>query len=414
MNHNPERLAWTVLFLSFGMCVALAISVPLGVQSFLTNTADPVPLVLEVQQGTVLLRRPASPDFIGVTDQTTDVPEGSVIRTDPSTQAILTARDPDLVTNRVVIQVYGSTDVTLERANSPRFAVSPNPHRLDLFVTNGRIRINVLNDSNRAVVVTARSPQGEVALTTGTYAMEVTNEELQVTVREGRATVSAQEVSVTIEPSQRAAVRLGQPPEGGLAGERPLIANGSFSAQIEPAWRIEHGSQEETEPTGKVVPTTMIGRRAAVFERSGPSHAETRLVQDINRDVTDAASLTLHFAVLVNFQDVPVCGSLGSECPMMVKLEYWDTSGANREWLHGFYILNDPNNINKPFCDACTRRFEHQRVIINTWVLYDSGNLMEVLATDESQPARITRLTFYASGHSYRSAITDVELLVQD
>ncbi|HKZ84267.1 MAG TPA: hypothetical protein VJ793_11495 [Anaerolineae bacterium] len=415
MNHNPERLAWTVMLLSFGMCVALAISVPLGIQSFLTNTTDPAPLVLDVQQGAVLLKRPASSDFILVPDQTTDVPDGSIIRADQATQAILTMRDPDLVTNRVVVQLYANTEVTLEQASSPRFGVSPNPHRLDLFVTTGRVRINVLNGTNRGVTATARSPQGEVIFTPGTYAMEVTNEELQITAREGEATVSAQGSSVTIEPSQRAVVRLGQPPEGGLAGERPLIVNGSFTAPLDPAWRIEHGPQDETEPPGSVITTTIVGRRAAVFERTGPSHAETRLVQDLNRDVTDAASLTLHFAVLVNFQDVPVCGSVGTECPMMVKIDYRDTSGANREWLRGFYAVNDRNNFNKPFCDNCTRRFEHQRVLSNTWVSYDSGNLIDVLTTpDGFKPTRITRITFYASGHSYRSAIIDVELLMQD
>ena len=138
-------------------------------------------------------------------------------------------------------------------------------------------------------------------------------------------------------------------------------------------------------------------------------------MQDLNRDVTDAASLTLHFAVLVNFQDVPVCGSVGTECPMMVKIDYRDTSGANREWLRGFYAVNDRNNFNKPFCDNCTRRFEHQLVLSNTWVSYDSGDLIDVLTTpDGFKPTRITRITFYASGHSYRSAIIDVELLMQD
>jgi hypothetical protein len=33
---------------------------------------------------------------------------------------------------------------------------------------------------------------------------------------------------------------------------------------------------------------------------------------------------------------------------------------------------------------------------------------------DGAKPTRITQVTFYASGHSYRAAVTDVELLVQD
>lgn len=413
IRRNPQRLAWTVLILSFCACAALAISVPLAIRSFLTDSTDPAAVILQRQQGTPLLQRPNSADFVGVTDQPTEVLEGSVIQIDESTQAVLTMRDPGVETNLVVVQLYGNTDVTLRAANTPRFGLSPNPHRLDLLVTNGRIRINVLNDTRRPVAASVQSPQGEVTFAVGTYAVEVTNEELQVTVREGRATVTAQGTSVVIEPSQRARVELGQTPQGGLSGERPLLVS-SFIGSLQPAWTIEHGPQDENEPTGTVTSATVAGRRAALFERTGPSHAETRLVRELNRDVTDASSLTLHFAVLLSFQDVPVCGSQGTECPMMVKIEYRDASDNSREWLHGFYAINDPNNVNKPICEICTRRFQHQRILRDTWFSYDSGNLMDILTVDGLKPVRIIRVIFYASGHSYQSAVTDVELLVQD
>ena len=415
IRRNPQRLAWTVLILSFCACAALAISVPLAVRSFLTDSTDPAAVILQRQQGTPLLQRPNSADFVGVTDQPTEVLEGSVIQIDESTQAVLTMRDPGVETNLVVVQLYGNTDVTLRAANTPRFDLSPNPHRLDLLVTNGRIRINVLNDATRPVAASVRSPQGEVAFSVGTYAVEVTNEELQVTVREGQATVSAQGTVVVIEPPRRARVELGQPPEGGLSGERKLIDNGSFAEPLEQTWIIEHGPQDENEPKGIVTSTTVTGRRAALFERSGPSHAETRLAQEVNRDVTDAASLTLHFAVLVSNQDVPLCGQLGSECPLMVKINYRDTIGTEREWLQGFYAVPTPPNINNPnYCQACSTSNPHRRIPPNTWFTYDSDNLMDVLTVDDFKPSRITRITFYASGHSYRSAITDVELLMQD
>jgi len=98
----------------------------------------------------------------------------------------------------------------------------------------------------------------------------------------------------------------------------------------------------------------------------------------------------------------------------MVKINYRDTSNAEREWLQGFYAVNDPNNINRPVCDLCSRRFQHQRVPANAWYNFDSGNLIEALNVDPFKPTQITRLTIYAAGHSYRSAVTDVELLVQD
>ena len=415
IRRNPQRLAWTVLILSFCACAALAISVPLAVRSFLIDSTASADLILERQQGSVLLQRPNSLDTFAVTDRVTDLPEGSEISADQATQAVLTMRGPTATTNLVVVQLSDVTDMTLIAANSPRFDVSPSPHWLNLFVKRGRVRVNVLNDTTRPIAVTMRSPQGEVAFGAGTYIVEVTNEELQVTVREGRATVSAQGTSVVIEPSQRARVVLGQPPQGGLSDERNLIANGSFDEPLEPAWIVENDMQVITEVAGAVNSLAVAGRRAAQFERVGQSHAETRLVQEINRDVTEAVSLQLHFSYLIGGQDVPVCGSLGTECPLTVRIRYRDTDGKEREWLQGFYHLTDQGGINKPYCGTCGIPYAHRRAsLLNTWFTYDSGNLMELLTVDDFKPSRIMRVTFYASGHSYRSAVTDVELLVQD
>jgi len=415
MRANPERLAWSVLLLSFGICVTLAIACPLAIQSFVNDSTAPVELALSVQQGTALVQRPNSTDFSRVTiERPREVLEGETILVDESTLGMLSVGDPRSDSALADVQLYANTGLTIRAAYTPRFENSPNPHRLNLFVTNGRIRVNVLSASGRPTAVLTQSPQGEVSFSTGTYVVEVTNTDLQVTVREGQAVVSAQGTSVVIEPSQRAVVVLGQPPQGGLSGERNLVADGNFARSDPGAWVTDHGPQDDSEPKGTVSYRNFAGRRAALFDRTGTSHAETRQVQEINRDITDAASVTLHFALFINTQDVPVCGSQGTECPVMVKINYRDTSNAEREWLQGFYAVNDPNNINRPVCDLCSRRFQHQRVPANAWYNFDSGNLIEALNVDPFKPTQITRLTIYAAGHSYRSAVTDVELLVQD
>lgn len=415
MRRKPERLAWAALILSFGMCVSLAVGVPLAIRSILNDTTEPANLTLEVQQGTALLQRPTSPDIIAVTDRTTDLPEGSVISSDQATQANLTLRDPTSGANLVIVQLSDITNMTLLAGRRPRFDVSPNAQQLGLLVKGGRVRINILNGSPRPVAVSVRSPQGQVTFGVGTYIVEVTNEELQVTVREGQATVTAQGTSVDIDATQRASVLLGQAPQGGLSKERNVITNGNFAAPLELAWIVENDVADKSEAEGVVGTAAVAGRRATRFERGGGNHAETRLIQKIDRDVTGAAKLTLHFAVLLNYQDVPVCGSLGSECPLMLKINYRDTLGTAREWVKGFYYLPDPSpKPNPAVCVTCKPPNPHQIIPAGTWFTYDSGNLMDILAADDVKPGRITQITFYASGHSYSSAITDVELLVQD
>jgi len=99
-----------------------------------------------------------------------------------------------------------------------------------------------------------------------------------------------------------------------------------------------------------------------------------------------------------------------------VRIDYRDRSGTDREWVQGFYsaAAPDPQRVNPRFCQTCSTRNAHQAVVPSIWFTYDSGNLIDVLTVDDLQPAQITRVVFYASGHAYRSAITDVELLVQD
>lgn len=423
MRRNPQRLAWAVLLSTFGICVALVIATPLLIRSFINNSAEPAYIILRVLRGNASLQRPNSNDFVLVAEPSTetDIPEGSLIRVDASTQAQLTVRAPSVEqSDLVVIQLADDTNMMLVAASSPLFDASSNPYRVDLFITGGRVRVKVLNDLDRAVAVSIESPQGRVSFSTGTYIVEITNEEMLVTVREGQADVSAHGRAVRIRPSERAIVVFGQPPLGGLSSERNLIIDGNFAEALESSWAVENILQIESESEGSIAISPVNGRRAARFDRAGQNHAETQLVQEINRDVTDSTSLQLHFSVLVNHQDVPVCGSAGSECPLMVRINFHDVDGVEREWLQGFYEMldpnPDPNAANKPICGTCPlyARNRHRRITADTWFPYDSGNLIDLLNEAGIKPSRIDRITFYASGHSYVSAITDIELLVQD
>ena len=143
-----------------------------------------------------------------------------------------------------------------------------------------------------------------------------------------------------------------------------------------------------------------------MFERQGAYHAETGIRQIINKNVRDFASLRLHFVVRVFDQDVPVCGQAGSECPMMVRLDYKDQDGTDRSFLQGFYTRPDGSGANPTYNTTSGSRNEHRRIPPNVAYTYDSANLMETL-----KPAQITAITFYASGHSYRSSVAEVELL---
>ena len=205
---------------------------------------------------------------------------------------------------------------------------------------------------------------------------------------------------------QRTVVKLNGPPSGVLSPERNLVTNGNFRLPLSGTWDIYNDLQNEREQPGTVTIQTVGGQRSAVFERQGAYHAETGIRQTINKNVRDFASLRLHFVVRVFDQDVPVCGQAGSECPLMLRLDYKDQDGTDRSFLQGFYTRQDGSGANPTYNTTSGSRNEHRRIPPNVAYTYDSANLMETL-----KPAQITAITFYASGHSYRSSVAEVELL---
>ena len=406
MRRNPERLAWTVLLISLFMCIGLAVSVPLAVGSFVNDSSETAVMTLDVQQGTALVNRAGSAEPIGVTTSLSNLPEGTSLRADENVQALLTIRSPHDNSILETVQVYGSTDLEIARARVPRFQMSPRPHQIDLLTNIGRVRVNVAGGGARPIEATLTTPQARTLLQEGSYAFEVSNDETQVTVRDGLAQVSAQGATQDVSPQQRTVVKLNGPPSGILSPERNLVTNGNFRLPLSGTWDTYNDLQNARELPGTVTIQTVGGQRSAVFERQGAYHAETGIRQIINKNVRDFASLRLHFVARVFDQDVPVCGQAGSECPLMLRLDYKDQDGTDRSFLQGFYTRQDGSGANPTYNTTSGSRNEHRRIPPNVAYTYDSANLMETL-----KPAQITAITFYASGHSYRSSVAEVELL---
>ena len=404
MRRNPERLAWTILLVSLAFCLVLATSIPLAVRSLVNDSAQPLNMTLEVQQGTALVRVPGSDVPIGVTTAYPNLPEGAAITTaDANTQALLTIRLPHNDAILQTVQIYGNTDVTVSQAQMPRFDMSTQPQRIRLSHNTGRLRLNVAGGA-RPLETTVSTPHAIAALHEGSYAVEVTSDETQVTVRDGQAQVSAQGVTREVNPQLRTVVRLNSPPSEALSPERNLVTNGNFRLPLEGTWEVYNDLQNPAEQPGTVKIQTIGGQRSAVLDREGAYHAETGIRQRIDKNVSGFTSLRLHFVVRVFRQDVPVCGQAGSECPMMLRLDYKDQDGADVSFWQGFYSIPDP--ANPTYNTSSGDRKEHIRVPLNFSYTFDSGNLMETL-----RPSQVTGITFYASGHTYRSSAAEIELL---
>lgn len=410
---NPQRVAWTVLLTAFFAFVALGGTLLVGGSWWLRN-ASVDQTVAPVYSGTVLVTRPgttlpqANPP---------DVPVQSTIATDANVQAsLLTFSSGDGQAVVATVQVFGGSTVQIVQADSPRFSTSIHPHRINLRVTGGRVRAFVGVDVDRPIVIEIQSATGAVAVleVPGSNAeVEVTATESMVTVREGQATVRANDDAVVLAKDERTEVPTGASPGDPVPAERNLIRNGNFDDDLDGEWTPDiRLPADPKELSGTVDPVIIGGRRTIQFQRTGTNWGQVGLIQNVERDVQGYTTLRLHMEVMIAAQDLANCGQNGTECPLIAKILYVDIYGNPQEWLQGYYFNYSPNVVT--FCSPCAPvQWPHAQWPKGTWQVYTSPNLLEIFEANGTPAASIRSITLYASGHTFSSFVTDVQLLAE-
>ncbi|MGD2147468.1 MAG: hypothetical protein PVH41_12300 [Anaerolineae bacterium] len=411
MRSNPERLAWVVLLTSFFVCLALSVMTPVSARWYVRRSTMTQDVSLEVQRGPLSVVRGGRGRPVSVAQDSDNVLEGSRIEAPNATSGrlVIEATQSQSTTPIATIQLYDETAIVLASARSPRFSSSPLPHQVSLEMEDGRVRLNVFGDSDRSTIVEVQTVHGLLTLYEGSFEVKV-NSLTEATVRYGQAELRSKAgAELPLGPRERALLD-DEELEGPLPAARNLVGNGDFAEPLSTGWNTYAEQADPKQPPGSVqIATTLVGnedRTVAQFYRNAVNHAQVGILQDINYDVRDFDSLELHMAVRVlseNILGLGGCGSMGSECPIIVRLDYKDVHGSDREWLRGFYI-GEP-------ADGWPVLGWHERLQPRSWQPYNSGNLMEELA---GTPASITSISIYASGHSFDAMVTEVELLAQE
>lgn len=409
---NPERVAWTVLLTAFFTLVTLSATLVFGGGYWLRNAASNQN-VAPVYSGAVQVTRPGgtAPEV-----NPASIPVESTIRTDPNVGATLTFAAPNGGSEVARIQIFGGSTVTIVAANSPRFSTGVQPHHLVLRVSGGRVRALVGVAADRPVVIEIESDAGAVAVleVPGTNAeVEVTAVESMITVREGQASVRSNDSAVVVAKDQRSQVLAGAPPSEPVPAERNLIRNGDFGDDFDGEWALDIlAPQDPNESPGTVDPVINGGRRIVRFQRSGINFGQVGIVQNVERDVRGYTTLRLQMDVMIADHDVKNCGQVGTECPLMVKINYVDVYDKPREWLQGFFYNYDPGFLGT-FCASCPIQWQHEPWPKGQWQPYASPNLVEVFEELGTPAAFIQSITLYASGHTFTSFVSDVQLLAE-
>lgn len=403
-SNNIQRTAWIILLTAFGIFCLLAILIPASIRWYIINAADTFSTEVTSVRGTVVVGDLATGLSSSLTDgNTTTVAEGSLVSTDTTSQAILTFSDDSSLT------LYSDTSIVLRQTRAPRFGLSPNPTQILIEVQKGRVRATS-SLSREALNFDVDTPQATIELSEGSFSIEVNEAETQVTTRLGQANVTGGGQKVMLKQGERALVGSGQAPSPPLPAAQNLLKDNEFNAALlNNSWETyQINFSEGVSTTVQVV--TFQNRSVLELRSEGEDnvHTEVGVTQQVDKDVRDFQSLRLSVEVRLVRQSLPGGGQVGSEFPIMLRLDYKDADNNDRQWYHGFYYAPKPDNyilFNEP-------QNSSERIARFIWYPYESENLLTSLGP--AKPVFIKSIRIYASGWIYEAMVANVSLLAQE
>ncbi|MBW4436026.1 MAG: hypothetical protein KME04_02755 [Pleurocapsa minor GSE-CHR-MK-17-07R] len=431
---QSASLAWLIIILAFAVFCVICISASLGLQYFLFESTVPMRAELKISRGTAGL---TSTDLIEqVVRDRRDLANSSVVTTDELSQATIDFYDPR-GTNLLVASVTVDSDTALDLTamNRPRFDWSSLGYEIYLSRASGSMDVYIPDDRDRNTRVSIRTTSGDFVYLTGPgqYSITITPQQVRVLNFSGDALI-VEGQNVQTQP-----VGIGQRgiyyplnnqflllpafdnllgptdfPEGLLVSaptNEPTAETDSGAAPT-PVWSCYNGPYDE--PVGAFDVVSINGRNAIHFARGNgaQSHGETGCALTFGgagRPIHDYSFLSFSATFRIDQQSLTACGFEGSECPLMLRIDYIPTSGAAAvSWYHGFYAQYDPQYNYPRTCASCSR--EHESVNAGVWYTYQSDNLFATIP-EAVRMGTLLNVRFYTSGHEYDVYVSNLRLL---
>jgi hypothetical protein len=425
----PQRVAWGVILVSFAaFCVLSALGL-VGIYSFAFQSFVPLVGQLQVSRGTASLIGADLIEQAVRSERTIEL--SSIVTTDPQSQAVLNIQDAgnDRALIASIILKNGAS-LNARQFVRPRFDWSSASYQITLDQIAGELAIVVPGERARPlefVIVSAAGGRARLSQG-GRYTVSASSEMMSVVNNGGDVVMitpggrsypvpTGQQGTMILDESDRFAYA---PALINLLGASRFSTENvlDFNAtpeEVRPLmWRCN--SWQNSSPNGSYSLVMVDGQPALRLHRGegAESHGETLCVQAFNAAQGLDVSMFRHVSIRARFRitdhSLNACGVDGSECPLMLRMEYYTAGGRQiRTWIHGFYVRNAPNLGYPLQCDSCGEL--HEVINGDRWYTYESGNLLTKL-TPDNRPTAIVNLKFYASGHEYDVYVREVELLV--
>jgi hypothetical protein len=417
MRSNPQRTAWITLMGGLAIFILLCVGTVVFARWLLFESSTELSVTITVGRNTVSVGHPDESDEIAVRSIST-VGRLDRLSTDNNSQGYLAFADPYSGDVVAMVTLHSDSIVTLAQASRPRFSLSENPYFIRLTNVVGRLEVWVRPGLERELRLDIQGPLGTTRISDGgSYQIESTSLLYTTTARSGSATlVNLGGQTQHLTRSKQGRIVLDSPAITVSPGPIDLLPNSMFGQETEwpVAWACAfyESLDNPNAPTGSYNFVNIDGRPTLHIQRlalnSGPGAigCEQSLGGPDGLDVTGYDSLRLRVSMRVHYQKLSACGVEGSECPIMLYLEYTDLDGNPRQWYHGFYAEYTPNE-GRTRCASCLE--EHEKINKDAWYIYE-GNLLTILP-QELRPGSINLIKFYASGHEFDVMLNEVSLV---
>ncbi len=421
MGRSPERLAWAVLSAALLTCCALAVGVPMAGLAFYNAATVEAGINVRLQAGQMSVWRPNQsdrdpPSVVSLDGY--DIGEGSLIALSADSAGLLALFDPRADSPRTLLtaQLYANARLRVERARLSRFPGSTAQDEYILRLSEGRAQVSIPQTERRFTLRLVSDYATAWTTAAGSYVAEINGESLRLHVVDGSATVMNRDsdLAVNLNAGQRT-VATRSSLAGVLPPPRSLVRNGQFASPLQPAWAIEARTAQPDAALGIIRIAEQTAGGALMLERLGVNlgWGRTGIVQTLDARVDGARDLRLVVDFAILFQELPVCASLGSECPLLVAIAWRDDQENSREWIQGFYAVGAPQMsagaVLLPDTILANPQRKHVKVPLAQRVRWETDNLLPYLPNIRT----IESVKIYAEGHAVQTQLFAVALLME-
>jgi len=392
---RARRRAWICLVTAFAIWCVMAGSVAVTGWSYRRNATESPSATLSVERGTVFYGGPSAADQMRARPGM-PADEGGIVEVGDNGLATLDLFDGSSV------KLMGNTRMELSLLRVGKF--NPDHTRLVLGMIEGAAHFSIAGKLPYGREVMLNTPHGKVSLSKGEYLVWVQDDGTRVSSYVGQAKAGVDDHAVRIRDGQRALL----PPDGFPRGPFPLaenlLKNGDFARQFA-GWTMLDNNEPGRPDVGgtrRLVDETIAGKRVQAMQISRDTdkdtHNETGITQDVNRDVSAYRNIAVTAWVKINSASLSGGGYLGSEYPVMFRVNYTDERGGRPGWTHGFYFANPEN---RPTANG-------EIIAQGEWFPF-LGQLSEL----PDHPIFIKSIEVLSAGHDFDASIADIRLIAE-